>query len=650
MKISEIFPKIPEVFISFGKKYEERKEQLDYAWAIYDALENNEILLIEAETGVGKTLGYLLPAILYAKKYNKRVVITTYTKVLQNQLLNSDILLAKKILPFDFSYSCAYGKENYLCKKRVKNIFNYQLFEQPDEKEKLLTVSQIFNEKKGLLIDYSEILPSAFKEKITHSPDACLGENCHYYEECFYQKAKKEWENTDILIINHALFFSNLRYQFLPEYQAVIFDEAHALEEVCANTFGFSISENQLKNLIFRLYNPKAKTGLLKILNLASKQLSFYQKEIFHFLNSLEDYFSKLKNFLGGEQKKRVKEDLPLSPLFLIPLERICDQLKKDAEKVNNKELKSEFLAWLKETQEKKKNVEDFYQEKDNTVFWVEIVDNSISLNASLIDVKTIMGEYLFDKKIPLIFTSATLRVKGDFSFFASRLGIKKYDQKYFTSPFDYSSQALVYIEKNIPLPTEEEIFYEKSAKLINDIINHAKGKTLVLFTSFKALKKVYELCDKTKYPIFFQDENSSPPYLLAEFQKNLNACLFATGSFWQGIDVPGESLSCLIITRLPFDVPDEPRVEGIKEKLLKENLDPFWHYQLPNAVLKFRQGFGRLIRSKDDYGVVVILDKRIKIKSYGKYFLLSLPKTVPITDNINILIKFFQRWQHRDF
>jgi len=650
VKISEIFQKIPEVFSSFGKKYEERKEQIDYAWAIYNALENNEILLIEAETGVGKTLGYLLPAILYAKKYNKRVLISTYTKVLQNQILNSDILLAKKILPFDFSYSCAYGKENYLCRKRIKNIFNYQLFEYPDEKEKLLTISQIFNEKKGLLINHSENLLSFFKEKITHSPNACLNKRCHFYEECFYQKAKKEWENTDILIVNHALFFSNLQYEFLPPYQAVIFDEAHILEEVCANSFGFSLSESQLKNLIFRLYNPKAKTGLLKILNLDAKQLNSYQKEIFHFLNSLEDYFLKLKDFLGGEQKKRIKENLPISPLFLFPLENICDQLKKDAEKVSNEELKSEFFAWLKEAEEKKKNIEDFYQEKENTVFWIEILDNSISLNSSLIDVKGIMKKYLFDREIPLIFTSATLRVKGDFSFFASRLGIEKYDQKYFASPFDYSSQALVYIEKNIPLPTEEEIFYEKAAKLINDIINHAQGRTLVLFTSFKALKRVYEFCEKTKYPILLQEENSSPAYLLSEFQRNLNTCLFATGSFWQGIDVPGESLSCLIITRLPFDVPDEPRVEGIKEKLVKENLDPFWHYQLPNAVLKFRQGFGRLIRSKDDYGVVVILDKRIKEKSYGKYFLLSLPKTVPITDNINLLIKFFQRWERHDF
>ncbi|MCS7250030.1 MAG: ATP-dependent DNA helicase [candidate division WOR-3 bacterium] len=643
MKLSEIFKNFPIVFSRFGKEYEERKEQVDYAWAIYNALEKRDILLIEAETGIGKTLGYLLPAILYAKKYNKRIIISTYTKVLQNQILNSDILLAKEILGIDFFYAVAYGRENYICKRRIKQTFNYQLFDFSEEKERLNNLYQQLNAKSEININFWENLPPSLKEKINCVSEACLNEECSYYYECFYQRARWEWRRSDILIVNHALFFANLKYPILPEYQGIIFDEAHSLEDVCANSFGFSITENGLKSLIFRLYNPKTKVGLLKILKLNAKKFREYQKEIFYVLNDLNDYFQKLKNFLKDEKKKRIKGDLTILPNFLAPLQNLKEQINEEVQKIDNKEITIEFIAWKKEVEEKIKNIEEFYKEKDNFVFWLAEEENSLSLNSALIDVQEVMKQNLYNKEIPIIFTSATLRIKEDFHFFASRLGIEKYDKKYFPSPFDYSQQALVYIEKNIPLPTEEEPFYEKAAKIISDIIHHAKGRTLVLFTSFKALKRVYELCDKTRYPILIQEENSSTIFLLSEFQKNINASLFATGSFWQGIDVPGESLSCLIITRLPFDVPDEPRIEGIKEKLKKENLDPFWYYQLPNAVLKFRQGFGRLIRSKEDYGAIVILDKRIIEKSYGKYFLKSLPKSVKNTENINLLINFLK-------
>ncbi|MEO0096625.1 MAG: ATP-dependent DNA helicase [candidate division WOR-3 bacterium] len=644
MKFSKIFESIPQVFSRFDKEYEERKEQIDYSWAIYNALENNEILIIEAETGIGKTLGYLLPAIFYAHKYDKRVLISTYTKVLQNQILTSDILLAKEILNINFHYTVAYGRENYPCKRRIKQTFNYRIFDFPYKEEELNQIYERLITNKEIRINFLENLSPSLKEKITCASEACLNEECNYYSECFYQIAKEEWKRSNILIINHALFFANLNleYSILPEYQAIIFDEAHSIEDICANSFGFSISENNLKSLLFRLYNPKTKTGLLKILKLRDKKLKEYQKEILYLLDNLNDYFQRIKNFLGNEKKKRIKGDLSILPNFLIQLVNLKEKIAEDIRKIDDKEIVIEFVAWIKEVEEKMKNIENFYREKDNFVFWIA-QESSISLNAALVEIQDVIKENLLSKKIPIIFTSATLRVKENFNFFASRLGIEKYDRKYFPSPFDYSQQALVYIEKNIPSPTEEEFFYKKAAKIINDVIHHAQGRTLVLFTSFKALKRVYELCDKTKYPILLQDENSSPTSLLSEFQKNINASLFATGSFWQGIDVPGESLSCLIITRLPFDVPDEPRIEGIKEKLKEENLDPFWHYQLPNAVLKFRQGFGRLIRSKEDYGVIVILDKRILEKSYGKYFLNSLPKTVRITDNINLLINFLK-------
>ncbi len=652
MECREIFKKynLQQAFSSRNKKYEERKEQEDYALAICNALENNKILVIEAETGIGKTLGYLLAAIFCAKKYNKRIIISTYTKVLQNQILNSDILLAKKIFDFDFSYAVAYGRENYPCKRRIKQIYNYQLFEFSDEEK----IYEQLTTDRGIPIDLLENYPF-LKEKIASASEACLNEKCKYYKECVYQIERKKWKECNLLIVNHALFFTNLKYPILPEYEAVIFDEAHSIEDICANSFGFSISENYLKNLLFRLYNPKTKKGLLKILKLENKKLKEYQREIFNVLDNLNNYFQRIKDFLESEKKKRIKGDLTILPNFLIPLKNLKEKIVKDVSKMENEEIAIEFVAWMKEVEEKIKNIEDFYKEKANFVFWIAEEKNSLSLNAALVDVQEVMKENLFNKEIPIIFTSATLRIGKDsnFEFFTSRLGIKKYDKNYFPSPFDYSQQALVYIEKNIPSPTEEEFFYEKAAKIIDDIIYHAKGRTLVLFTSFEALKRVYELCDKTKYKeykILLQDEDASPTQLLSEFKREINASLFATGSFWQGIDVPGESLSCLIITRLPFDVPDEPRIEGIKEKLKKENLDPFLHYQLPNAVLKFRQGFGRLIRSKEDYGAIVILDRRIREKSYGKYFLSSLPKGVKITDNINCLISFLKKCTNQNF
>jgi ATP-dependent DNA helicase DinG len=621
--------------------YEERKGQVAMAILIAECLAERKNLLVEAGTGIGKTLAYLLPLIQHGRKENKRVVISTYTKILQEQLVKKDIPIAQRLIPFRFA--SAYGSENYFCPKRANNSLRYGLFEREEERYLKDKIFSWVKEKEGLLIDFPENIEPNLLNKINRDRDNCLEKRCPFYEECYYFRAKKKWEEAEVLVINHFLFFAHCAtdYKLLPKFDTIVFDEAHRLEDAGVNYFGIDLSNNGLKRSLELLYNLKTKKGLLNHLPLSLSLQEHWKKRLEKLNISLNDFFLEITEQVA--ERKRILAPLQLASDFIAELEDLNLSLLRIYQEMRDDDLKPEVWGLIKSLKEKEKELKEFVNLGDSgSVYWWEREGGRIYLKSAPLSIVGMMKKILSNFKV-FILTSATLTVAGDFSFLANRLGMEEYQKSIFPSPFDYEKQSLLFIDERLPFPKEEGDFIRRCAQSIDELIKIARGRTLILFTSFKMMEEVFALCRKGEYQFLKQGEE--PAYqLLKRFQEDTTSCLFATASFWQGIDVPGEALSCLIITRLPFDVPDEPRIEGIVENLRRRGEEPFWSFQLPQAVLRFRQGFGRLIRNKRDRGVVGVLDKRIIRKNYGHLFLRSLPENLPMTTNINPVVGFFRR------
>jgi len=638
--------------------FEYRVEQNEMAQAVYRQLKNKVHILVEAGTGVGKTLSYLLPAALWVKETGKKMVISTYTKILQNQIINKDIPILKEILsstqdgqPREFNCAVIFGQENYVCKRRLATTFSYGLFDTAHEFSELDAFQRWLEDGgSGVIPEYKLVLGRA-QEKICRDGDICKFQKCQFYNECYYVRARNQWLKADLLITNHFLFFANVEtnYLILPKFDAVIFDEAHRLEEVAARYFGIEVSNFGLHRMLNAIYNPSGRSGIITHLEISDYQKRDINKIIDEARSAGDEIFSQLQALIPKyETKLRIKRPLNvenrLDKIFVTLLNALLEIKPESLDEDIELELKSR----LKRLEAYRNSLNHFLEVDDkNSVYWIETNNPSrkktplVYLNSSLIDISELFKKKVAEKIPSMILTSATLTVGKDFSFIKNRLGLNNAETLLLSSPFDYKEQAMLVIPTNLPLPNEEEKFYPNVASEIDKILEMTKGRALVLFTSFDSLQKTYDLVDKTRYPIFIQGQESVFE-LLEKFKDNISSVLFATQSFWQGIDVPGEALSCLIIVRLPFDVPDDPRLEGICEKLREKHIEPFSAFQLPNAVLRFRQGFGRLIRNKKDQGVVCVLDKRIVTKDYGKSFILSLPKNLPMTFSIEAIKDFF--------
>ncbi|MEO0102844.1 MAG: ATP-dependent DNA helicase, partial [candidate division WOR-3 bacterium] len=595
--------------------YEERKEQLTMAFLVNESLNRSQNLLIEAGTGVGKSLAYLLPLIFHSQKEGKKVVISTYTKILQEQLRKKDIPIAQEIIPF--SFACAYGSDNYLCRRRMEKNLRLGLFEPEEEKEFREKVSFWAREKKGLVVDFPENIPPSLLAKIARDGESCLGKKCGFYDGCYYFRAKREWEEAEVLIINHFLFFAHCTtdYQLLPEFDTIIFDEGHRLEDAAVSYLGIDLSNTSLQRSLTLLYNPRTKKGFLLNLPIAFSQKERLKKKVVEVKDSLDGFFSEINEKV--EPRKRILRPLALRTDFVSELASLNASLLEVWQELKDEELRIELRGMIKSLKKKEKEIKDFINLSDSdSVYWMEREEGRTYLKSAHLSVAGIIKEILSNFKV-YILTSATLTVANDFTFITNRLGIESAITKILASPFDYSKQSLLFIDERLPFPSEEEEFIKRCASVIEELIKIARGRTLILFTSFKMMEETFARCQKGRFP--FLKQGDKPSYtLLKEFQEDTASCLFATASFWQGVDVPGETLSSLIITRLPFDVPDEPRIEGIVEDLKRKGIEPFWNFQLPQAILRFRQGFGRLIRNKNDRGVVSVLDKRLIKRNYG--------------------------------
>ncbi|HSW38238.1 MAG TPA: ATP-dependent DNA helicase [Acidobacteriota bacterium] len=608
--------------------YEYRGGQVQMAQSIADAIEQRHHLCVEAGTGTGKTLAYLLPVIFSGK----RVVISTATKNLQEQLMFKDMPFLEKALGRPFSVCYMKGRSNYLCWNKLEEIENAAYLFSPHDPAYLRVIKKWAQET--ATGDRSEMveLPEDFPlwRNLDARRETCRGQKCHNWETCFVTKVRRRALESDIVIVNHHLFFADLALRqgdfgsVLPDYSILVFDEAHEIEDVATQYFGAMVSNYRVEELIRDIHQALVETGA------ATDYLS---GQLAKFAERAGDFFS----CFPGREGRFVLQ--PLGTAINIrrgiygndnlsdSYRALCLQLDAVRSGMIDLTVESESIESLVRRSNELREVFTmlFESESGEYVYWCETRGRGVFLRASPIDIAPLMKKQLFDGLLSAILTSATLSTGGTFSFIKTRLGLEQAHELIIPSHFDFKRQAIFYVPKNIPEPREEGWVRHASMEL-EIILEASDGRAFILFTSYAQMTQVYEsLKNRLRFPLMMQGEKSRTG-LLESFRATPNAVLFATSSFWQGVDVQGERLSCVVVDKLPFSVPSDPVVAARIEQINESGGNAFYEYQIPAAVILLKQGMGRLIRSRTDRGILAILDKRIMTKSYGKMFLHSLP------------------------
>lgn len=625
-------------------RYEFREGQIKMAEAVLRAFDDQRHLIVEAATGTGKTLAYLVPAIAAALATKRRVIISTGTKNLQEQLMEKDIPFLQKVMPKKFSAAYMKGRSNYACLYKIKKAENQPILDGLDQLDNFEEIRHWSRESetgdRAELVNLPEKLP--FWSRINAKSETCLGQECPDFEPCYITRMRERAEDADVVIVNHHLFFADLNIRgneygkVLPDYGAVIFDEAHLIEDIAADYFGFQISSFQLEELARDADNLPITDAILV------REMTKTVAKIMGFANQ---FWARFREGRGKEGRyplnqnsfvrKTGDEDLeptPLGEAYFV----LDDSLKRLETTIAIYEEKMPEAESLVRRIRQTRFDLDFIvtQTEQNYVYWLERRGRGVFLRASPIDVSNLLKEKLFEKVETCVLTSATLSTNGKFNFIKNRLGLtdETSDSLLAPSSFDYEKQAVVYLPKSMPEPRSPE-FTQMAAGEITKLLNITDGRAFVLSTSFYSMNALYELVSsRVNFPCFLQGSMSKAG-ILEKFRETPNAVLFATSSFWQGVDVQGDQLSCVIIDKLPFAVPSDP-VVAARTKYIDENGGKsFFEYSVPNAVISLKQGIGRLIRSNTDKGVIALLDARLRTKGYGKDFLNSLPKTKITTD-----------------
>lgn len=611
--------------------YEHRPSQQEMSAAVERALRSDGALLVEAGTGTGKTLAYLIPALASGKK----VIVSTGTKGLQEQLYFKDIAFLREVLPWRFIATYMKGRSNYLCLRRW-GLFRQQPYFAGATPALVETMTKWADTTgRG---DRAEILDlpddSPLWDDINARGDQCLGSKCPTYRDCFVTKARQEAAEADLVVVNHHLFFADLMVKdaygaILPPAQAVIFDEAHLIEDIATDYFGIQISNYRLEELCrdaMREAEPLPQKG----------------KELGGTVEGIGASAGRMfAHFGGGEARGRLDRQV-LTPPVLEEAATLANLLQLLAATVDLIDGKPDGLdAVGRRAALLKTDLETVLgQSVEGLVYWWEVRGRGVFLHANPIDVSTVLREKVFSGLGAKVLTSATLTARGTFDYIESRLGMEPDEKLVLESPFDYSTQALLYLPPSMPDPADRS-FAAAIAGQVMALTSRSRGRAFVLFTSYRNMDEVHALCaGKIPYPVLKQGER--PRYALLEaFRKDGNSVLFATGSFWEGVDVQGEALSCVIIDKLPFASPGDPVVEARIEALKKAGVNAFTRYQVPEAIITLKQGLGRLIRTGTDRGVLALLDPRVRTKEYGRMFLQSLPPC-PVTGDLDDVAGFF--------
>jgi ATP-dependent DNA helicase DinG len=641
-------------------EYEYRPGQVQMAEAVLRAFEERRHLIVEAGTGTGKTLAYLVPAVAAAVSRGGRVVVSTGTKNLQEQLMEKDIPFLQRVLPKKFTAAYMKGRSNYVCMSRVKRAEAAPILEGLDDVDYFDEVRRWSRESetgdRAELTDLPEYL--SFWRHIDARSEICTGQKCPEYDACYITRMRQRASDADIIIVNHHLFFADLALrggeygQVIPDYSAVIFDEAHQVEDVAAEYFGAQVSNYQIEEMLRDLQMlPVTDVGLNRELTRVSSRVARFAEQFWlGFTREARAEEGRSPLVPGTFARKTRTGEIEATPLGqgYLSLDGALARMETTLDVIRDKPPEVENL--VRRVREARFQLEFIVAGDDRRyVYWVERRGRGVFLHASPIDVSTLLQDKLFERVETVVLTSATLASAGSFDFIRRRLGLAapdgivagelaeedeevasespavKTDELVAQSGYNYEEQAVLYLPPRMPEPRSPQ-WIERASEEIVELLHISRGRAFVLSTSLSGMRALHErVAREVDFPCFVQG-SASKAGLLERFRATPNAVLFATASFWQGVDVRGSQLSCVIIDKLPFAVPTDPVVAARQRFIEEQGGSSFYEYSVPQAIITLKQGLGRLIRSTTDRGLLAVLDPRLRTAGYGRLFLASLP------------------------